>query len=62
MEISSATLAAREAALNRTNIGRDLVQRTQEERDEAAKTQQEEIPAEVRKVESDKQGEIDFYA
>ena len=62
MEISSATLAAREAALNRTNIGRDLVQRTQEERDEAAKTQQEEIPAEVRKVESDKQAGIDFYA
>ena len=62
MEISSATLAAREAALNRTNIGRDLLQRTQEERDEAAKTQQEEIPAEVRKVESDKQAGIDFYA
>ena len=62
MEISSATLAAREAALNRTNIGRDLLQRTQEEREEAAKTQQEEIPAEVRKVESDKQAGIDFYA
>ena len=62
MEISSATLAAREAALNRTNIGRDLLQRTQEEREAAAKTQQEEIPAEVRKVESDKQAGIDFYA
>jgi hypothetical protein len=62
MEISSATLAAREAALNRANIGRDLLQRTQEERDEATKTQQEEIPAEVRKVESDKQAGVDFYA
>ena len=62
MEISSATLAAREAALNRANIGRDLVQITQEERDEVAKTQQEEIPAEVRKVEADKQAGVDFYA
>jgi len=62
MEISSATLAAREAAINRANVGRDILQRTQEEKEEAVKTQREEIPAEVRKVEADKQGGIDFYA
>ncbi len=62
MEISSATLAAREAAINKANVGRDILQRTQEEKEEAVKTQREEIPAEVRKVESDKQGGIDFYA
>jgi hypothetical protein len=62
MEISSATLAAREAAINKANVGRDILQRTQEEEEEAVKTQREEIPAEVRKVESDKQGGIDFYA
>ena len=62
MEISSATLAAREAALNKANVGKDLLQRTQEEQDEAVETQQREIPAEVRKVEPEKQGRIDFYA
>ena len=62
MEISTATLAAREAALNKANVGRDILQRTQEEQEEAVKTQREEIPAEVRKVEPDKQGGIDFYA
>lgn len=62
MEISSATLAAREAALNKANVGRDILQRTQEENEEAVKTQREEIPAEVRKVEPDTQGGIDFYA
>ena len=62
MEISSATLAAREAAINRANVGRDILQRTQEEKEEAVKTQREEVPAEVRKVEADKQGRIDFYA
>lgn len=62
MEISSATLAAREAAINKANVGRDILQRTQEEEEEAVKTQREEIPVEVRKVESDKQGGIDFYA
>jgi len=62
MEISSATLAAREAAINKANVGRDILQRTQEEKEEAVKTQREEIPAEVRKVEPDKQGGIDFYA
>ncbi len=62
MEISSATLAAREAAVNKSNIGRDILQRTQEEKEEAAQTQREEQPAEVRKVEPDRQGRIDFYA
>ncbi len=62
MEISSATLAAREAAVNKANVGKDLLQRTQEEQDEAVETQQREIPAEVRKVEPEKQGRIDFYA
>ena len=62
MEISTATLAAREAALNKANVGRDILQRTQEEQEAAVKTQREEIPVEVRKVESDKQGGIDFYA
>ena len=62
MEISSATLAAREAAVNKSNIGRDILQKMQEEKEEAARTQQEEQPAEVRKVEADRQGRIDFYA
>ena len=62
MEISSATLAAREAAVNKANIGRDILQRTQEEKEEAARAQREEQPAEVRKVEPDRQGRIDLYA
>ena len=62
MEISSATLATREAAVNRSNIGKDILQKAQEEKEEAARAQQEEIPAEVRQVEPDRQGRIDFYA
>jgi len=62
MEISSTTLAARETTLNKANVGRDLLQKPQEEQEEVAKTQQSEIPAEVRKVEPEKQGRIDFYA
>ncbi len=62
MEISSATLAARETAVNKANVGRDFLQKMQEEKEEAAQTQREEIPAEVRKVEPDRQGRIDLYA
>ncbi len=62
MEISSATLAARETAVNKSNVGRDFLQKMQEEKEEAARTQREETPAEVRKVEPDRQGRIDFYA
>ena len=62
MEISSATLANRELALNRANQGQDNLQRLQEKSEEVRKIQEESQPDEVRRAESDKQGRIDIYA
>ena len=62
MEISSATLQAREVALNKASVNRDQEQRAMEEQDKAEQTKLEETVAEVRKVDSDRQGRIDMYA
>ena len=62
METSSATLAAREVALNKAYMGREHLQRMAEEKDEAEKAQKEESPPEVRNIDPDRQGRIDFYA
>jgi hypothetical protein len=62
MEISTATLANRELALNRANQGQDNLQRLQEKSEEARKLQEESQPTEVRRAEPDKQGRIDIYA
>ena len=62
MEISSATLANRELALNRANQGQDNLQRLQEKSEEVRKIQEESQPDEVRRAEPDKQGRIDIYA
>ena len=61
MEISSATLANKELALNRANQGQDNLQRLQEKSEEAKKLQEESLPSEIRRAEEDKQGRIDIY-
>ena len=48
MEISSATLAAREQMLNRATVGQDILQRTLEKAEEAKQVQQQDKPQEVR--------------
>jgi hypothetical protein len=62
MEISSATLAAREQMLNRATVGQDMLQKTLEKSEEAKQLQQQDKPQDVRKPEADKQGRIDLYA
>lgn len=62
MEISSATLANREIAMNRANVGQDILQRSLEKSEEAKQAQQQDKPQEVRQPEANKQGHIDLYA
>lgn len=62
METSTVTLTARELSLNKSNVGQDSLQKTQEEFDRVKTTQLEDKPVEVRRTEADKQGHINIYA
>lgn len=62
METSTITLAARELSLNKSNVGQDSLQKTQEEFDGVKRTQVEDKPVEVRRTEPEKQGHVNIYA
>ena len=59
MEIGPNTLAAREIAINKSNVGSDILQKTLEKSEDA---QQAESQKPVPQASSEKQGTIDVYA
>lgn len=59
MEIGPSTLAAREIAINKSNVGSDILQKTLEKSEQA---EQAESKKPVPQASSEKQGTIDVYA
>lgn len=59
MEIGPSTMAAREVALNKQNVGQDILQKTLEKKEEL---QQKEASKPVEQVDQAKEGSIDVYA
>ena len=59
MEIASSTLASREIAINKSNVGNDILQKTLEKSEEL---QQAESAKPVQQTNPEKQGRIDLYA
>lgn len=62
MEISMSGLAAREMALNKANVGNDILLKTLEKTEEAKRKHEAGEPRAVERAEPDKQGRIDLYA
>lgn len=59
MEIGASSMAAREMALNKANVGQEILQKTLEKTEQS---QQSDATKPVEQVAADKQGRIDFYA
>lgn len=59
MEIGASSMAAREVALNKANVGQDILQKTLEKTEQS---QQADTAKPVKEVAADKQGRIDIYA
>lgn len=59
MEIGASTMAAREIAINKSNVGSDILQKTLEKSEEV---QQAESQKPVQQTNPEKQGTIDVYA
>ena len=59
MEIGSNTMAAREIAINKQNVGSDILQKTLQKSKEL---QQSESSKPVEQINREKQGMIDLYA
>ena len=59
MEIGASSMAAREVALNKANVGQDILQKTLEKTEQL---EQADTAKPVKEVAGDKQGRIDIYA
>ena len=59
MEIGPSTMAAREVAMNKQNVGQDILQKTLEKSEQ---TQQNEATKPVEQVDLEQKGGIDVYA
>lgn len=59
MEIGASSMASREMALNKANVGQEILQKTLEKTEQS---QQSDAIKPVEQVPDDKQGRIDFYA
>ncbi len=59
MEIGATSMAAREIAINKQNVGQDILQKTLEKTEQS---QQDDVTKPVEQTSSDRQGGLDFYA
>ena len=59
MEIGATTMAAREIAINKQNVGQDILQKTLEKTEQS---QQDAASKPVEQPSSEKQGGLDLYA
>ena len=59
MEIGASTMAAREIAINKQNVGQDILQQTLEKTEQSNPN---EASKPVAQPSNEKQGGIDFYA
>lgn len=62
MDINMTSLANREMALNKANVGQDILAKTLEKSAEVKAQQQSETTRPVERMEADRQGRIDLYA
>ncbi len=59
MEIGPSTMAAREIAINKSNVGSDILQKTLEKSEELKQSESQKA---VQQTDSEKQGRINIYA
>lgn len=62
MDVNMASLVSQEIALNKANVGQDILMKTLEKGAEAKASQGAESPRPVEPAQGDKQGRIDLYA
>lgn len=62
MDMSIGNVAARETAINKANVGQDILMKTLEKSAEAQQQNKSETARPVQQVQPDKQGRIDLYA
>lgn len=62
MEINTSGMAAREMALNKANVGEEVLSRTMAKTEEGEQKREASEPKAPEGPKSSKQGRIDFYA